>query len=108
MVGALYLEKGLAEVEKFMEPFLEIGVSDLLANFELSDPKSQLQEWAQAQGYAAPKYRTKDETGPEHRKHFVVGVFIDGKLFGSGEGFSKQAAEKNAAADAIHKNNIIN
>ena len=108
MVGALYLEKGLQEVEKFMTPFLETGVTDLLTNYELSDPKSQLQEWAQAQGYAAPKYRTKEETGPEHRKHFVVGVYIDGKLFGTGEGFSKQAAEKNAAADAIQKNNIIN
>ncbi|MCE5207649.1 MAG: ribonuclease III [Chloroflexi bacterium] len=108
VVGALYLENGFQAVEKFLEPFLEMAINDLLMNIELTDPKSQLQEWAQAQGYAAPKYRTKEETGPEHRKHFVVGVYINGKVFGTGEGYSKQAAEKNAAADAIHKNNIIN
>ena len=108
VIGALYLDKGYQAVEKFMFPFLEMAIDELLVNIELVDPKSQLQEWAQAQGYAAPKYRIKEESGPEHRKHFVVGVFVDGRLFGTGEGYSKQAAEKNAAADALQKNNVNN
>jgi ribonuclease-3 len=108
LIGALYLENSYQAVEKFMRPFLEGAINELLVNIEMADPKSQLQEWAQAQGYSAPKYRIKEESGPEHRKHFVVGVYVDGGLFGTGEGFSKQSAEKNAAADALQTHNINN
>jgi ribonuclease-3 len=106
VIGALYLENGFGVVEQFLIPFLTEAADEILTNIEFTDPKSLLQEWAQAQGFAAPKYRTSEESGPEHRKHFIVGVYVNGALFGTGEGFSKQAAEKNAAADALHQHNI--
>lgn len=101
LVGALYLEKDLTIVKGFIQPFLEDAIDEVVANLELADTKSLLQEWAQAQGYDAPKYRMKTSTGPEHRKHFWVDVFIDDKYYGSGEGYSKQTAEKNAASSAL-------
>jgi ribonuclease-3 len=101
LVGALYLEKDLVNVKRFIEPFLEDAIDEVIANLELSDTKSLLQEWAQGQGFEAPKYRMKTSTGPEHRKHFWVDVYIGNEHYASGEGFSKQTAEKNAAANAL-------
>ena len=103
LVGALYLEKDLDAVRKFIEPFLEDAIEEVVANLELADTKSMLQEWAQAQGFEAPRYRMKTTTGPEHRKYFQVNVLVNGKVYGSGEGFSKQSAEKNAAGDAMKR-----
>lgn len=108
MIGALYLEKGLTHVQKFLEPFLQDAIEDVIYNLELADTKSMLQEWAQAQGFEAPRYRMKTSTGPEHRKHFWVEVYINGSVYGSGEGFSKQSAEKNAAAGALRKLGLKN
>jgi ribonuclease-3 len=65
------------------------------------DPKSLLQEWAQSQGYGTPIYKTVASYGPEHEKYFVIEVFINGTMFGVGEGRSKQLAAKNAAVNAL-------
>jgi ribonuclease III len=101
LIGALFLEKDLDAVKAFLEPFLDEAIDEVVINLEVADTKSMLQEWAQAQGYEAPRYRTKTTTGPEHRKYFLVDVLIDGNVFGTGEGYSKQSAEKNAAANAL-------
>ena len=50
-----------------------------------------------------PTYRTLREDGPDHDKHFVVGLYIDGELFASSEGHSKQDAQTNAAKIAVKK-----
>ncbi len=101
LIGALFLETDMDTVKSFLQPLLETAVSEILLNLELSDPKSLLQEWAQAQGFETPKYNVKASKGPEHRKYFIVEVSINGNVYGVGEGFSKQTAEKNAANETI-------
>jgi ribonuclease-3 len=66
----------------------------------VSDAKSALQEWAQAQGLPLPRYVQVGRTGPDHAPAFVSEVHIAGRQPARGEGTSKRAAEQ-AAAHAL-------
>jgi ribonuclease-3 len=101
LVGALFLDAGMGAVQNFIEPFLETGVVDILAERRDRDPKSLLQEWVQSQGFGPPVYNTVSSSGPEHNKTFEVEVYISGKPYGRGRGHSKQAAAKAAAHQAL-------
>ncbi len=102
VVGAIYIDKGIDGVLKFITPFLENTSDDIIANHKDEDPKSNLQEWAQGQGYATPQYMTASSSGPDHSKMFEVDVYINNKVIARGAGHSKQAATKNAAQKALH------
>lgn len=101
LVGAIYLEQDIAGVQDFIFPFLDNAAEDILLNHKNEDPKSKLQEWAQGKGYPTPQYITRSVTGPDHSKCFEVDVLINDEVKGNGTGSSKQAATKQAAADAI-------
>jgi ribonuclease III len=101
VVGALYLDQGIDAVRSFVEPMLTRTVQQILLDRLDIDPKSQLQEWAQANGLGAPIYRTAAAQGPDHAKVFVVEVLIASQIYARGEGHSKQAAAKAAARQAI-------
>lgn len=100
VIGALYLDSGLGAVEAFVDPMLEAERDSILSR--IHDPKSQLQEWAQAQKLGAPHYKTVSMSGPDHAKQFDVEVEIGGKLVGRGHGSSKHAAEHAAAQNALN------
>jgi len=108
VIGALYIDKGIEGVTKFISPILERTAEDVLANHKDEDPKSKLQEWAQGTGLQAPQYATRNSYGPDHSKLFEVDVYIDGQIKGSGIGQSKHAATKQAALDAIKKLGLTN
>jgi len=98
VIGALYLQGGLDLARKFIEYFLS------QENFSLiNDPKSRLQELAQARFNCLPVYNLLSAEGPEHQKTFRVEVKIDDKIFGVGQGNTKKEAEKSAAQDALNK-----
>ena len=101
LVGAIYLDSGIEKVAEFIISFLEDAAIDIITNRKIEDPKSKLQEWAQAQGYLPPQYVTRSENGPDHLKEFEVEVFINGVSYGSGIGHSKQSAAKSAALKAL-------
>jgi ribonuclease-3 len=101
LIGAIYLDRGIAGVSEFISPFLEEAADDILVNRKNEDPKSLLQEWAQSQGYLAPMYVTRSAYGPDHSKIFEVEVLVAGEVRGNGSGPSKQAAAKVAARVAL-------
>lgn len=103
LVGAIYLSNGLEGVQNFMYPLIEPAAKDIISNHKIEDPKSRLQEWSQGRGFSTPSYITRAVTGPDHDKSFEVDVLIDGELFGSGKGRSKQQAAKIAAKMALQK-----
>jgi ribonuclease-3 len=103
LIGALYIDNGIDAVRTFISPLLDAASDEILANRLNEDPKSLFQEWAQSQGYATPRYNTRNATGPDHSKEFSVDVEINGEVFGSGKGHSKQAAAKMAAQDALNQ-----
>jgi ribonuclease-3 len=101
LIGALYLDHGIKSVHEFIEPMLEEAVKRILINQKDRDPKSLLQEWAQAQGLGTPTYRTVTAIGPDHAKIFEVEVVISGQVYSRGQGVRKQAAAKAAALNAL-------
>lgn len=101
LIGALYLDQGIDAVTTFINPLLTSAADDILLNHRAEDDKSLFQEWAQAQGYATPSYLTRSASGPDHSKTFEVDVLVNGVIYGSGTGSSKQLAAKAAAHDAL-------
>lgn len=108
VIGALYLDNGIEAVRVFISPLLEKASDYILANRTNEDPKSLFQEWAQSQGYTAPRYLTRSATGPDHSKIFEVDVEVNGEIYGSGRGHSKQLAAKAAAQEALDKLGLSN
>lgn len=103
LIGALYLNSGVAEVQAFIEPFLRQAVDEILSSNKDLDSKSLLQEWLQSQGHGPPEYRTVAARGPDHARIFEVEVLVNGEVVGRGSGHSKQAAAKQAASIALEK-----
>lgn len=103
LVGAIYLDCGIDEIQSFLSTFLEKATKDILINHKNEDPKSKLQEWAQSLGYSAPVYLLRNTSGPDHQKIFEVEVVVNNKNYGYGKGNSKQQAEKMAARAAIER-----
>jgi len=100
VIGAIYLDGGLEAVEAFVNPLLEEARESVLT--KIHDPKSQLQEWAQAQKMGAPYYHTIAISGPDHARVFEVEVLINERVVGKGLGSSKHAAQHVAATDALN------
>jgi len=101
VVGALYLDQGLAKAKLFIEDSIISTFSMILENGTWIDPKSLLQELAQSQEAFTPVYRVLSEEGPDHDKTFNVGVFVNSQLRGQGVGPSKQSGQQKAAEAAL-------
>lgn len=101
VVGALYLDQGINAVQEFIHPLLENSALRIVTEQMDRDPKSILQEWAQAEGLGTPVYRTVIAHGPDHAKRFEVEVLVNGEIYGLGVGSRKQDAAKSAALAAI-------
>jgi len=101
LVGALYLDKGLETVRRFLEPFIEPELDRILQEASEADPKSLLQELSQEWLGITPVYKTLGERGPDHAKTFTVAVLIGSKVYGKGEGSSKHQASIEAAKIAL-------
>ncbi len=101
VIGALYLERGYEATKVFIEANLLNTFDDILKTGSWMDPKSHLQELIQSVEGFTPIYKVLAEEGPDHDKVFTVGVFVNGKLKGEGQGPSKQAGQVAAAEAAL-------
>ncbi|MDE3838487.1 ribonuclease III [Bacillus methanolicus] len=101
-IGALYLDKGIETVTKFLEmvvfPKINTG-----AFSHVMDYKSQLQELVQRDGAGTIEYRILQEKGPAHNREFVSRVSLNKVELGTGIGRSKKEAEQHAAQMALEK-----
>lgn len=103
VLGALYLHEGLEFCREYVTKELFYKISQVVDEKLYQDSKSKLQEAAQEMLSLTPVYKVTDSWGEDHNKTFKVGVFLDDKLYGEGEGASKQKAEQNAAIEALDK-----
>lgn len=101
IIGALYLDQGYEAAKGFINESILSTLGEILESGSWMDPKSHLQELAQSQEIATPVYKVMDEHGPDHDKLFTVGVYVNNKLRGKGQGPSKQAAQQQAAEAAL-------
>ena len=103
LLGAIYLDQGFEAAKRFVQETLLPLFEEEIKQGPPKDSKSALQEITQEQTKKSPHYKILKTTGPDHAKHFIVGVFINGVEMGKGEGSSKQEAEESAAAKALQK-----
>lgn len=100
-VGALYIDQGFKVCEKFIARHLLPKLPRILETKGFEDAKSRFQEMAQEKESITPNYKTLEEWGPDHAKHFKIGVFLGEHMVAEGEGSSKQEAEEDAARNAL-------
>jgi ribonuclease III len=101
VIGSIYLERGYADAEKFIDKHILTKLDNILASGSWRDPKSHLQEVSQRIDGHTPQYRVLSEEGPDHDKLFKLGVFVGDKQMGEGSGPSKQVAQQEAARTAL-------
>lgn len=101
LLGALYLDQGLATVQEFIHP---IWIPLMRQNKQApKDPKSALQELVQKKGHLLPQYTVLKKTGPDHAPAFEIEVSIPHIGSAVGTGDSKKTAEQHAAKSLLEK-----
>ena len=104
LLGAVFIDGGFEKARTVVrklwqeqsEPVPEVAV----------DAKSALQEWAQGQGLALPRYTVVSRKGPDHAPRFTAEVIIAGKAPAQGEGASKRIAEQAAATALLTREGV--
>jgi len=97
IIGAIFLDQGYEVAKEFVLKNVVVNLTEILEKKLYLDPKSYFQERAQETNKLTPSYRVIREWGPDHDKHFIVGVFLGSELIAEGEGNSKQEAQREAA-----------
>lgn len=100
-IGALYIDQGYDTASKFIHENLLPKTDEIVKKKLWRDAKSLVQEKAQEFVQVTPQYKVLSESGPDHDKHFTVGIFFGGSLIAEGKGKSKQEAEVGAAQNAL-------
>ncbi|MDM7956312.1 ribonuclease III [Blastomonas sp.] len=103
LIGALYLDGGLASARSFIERHWAERISDIAE--APRHPKSELQEWAAARNRKTPTYTMLGKSGPDHDLRFTVRVEIKGLGAAEATGTSKQEAETHAARQFLAEHN---
>lgn len=101
LIAAVFLDGGYTAARAVVENLFEDRLTQDVTPPE--DPKTMLQEWAQAKGLPLPVYEVIGQTGPDHAPLFRVAVRVDGYEQAQAEAASKRAAEKAAAAALLHR-----
>jgi ribonuclease III len=101
LIGAIYLDQGYAATDKFIKEKLLTKLDYILDNELYIDSKSKFQEEAQAKTGVTPRYEVLEESGPDHNKHFKIGIYLNKEIIATGTGTSKQEAQMDAAKNAL-------
>ena len=101
IIGAVYLDQGYEGAKKFIADSVIVNLKKILEEKTYMDSKSRFQEIAQEDEKTTPTYRVMKEWGPDHDRHFVVGVYLGEELVAEGEGKSKQEAQREAAKNGL-------
>lgn len=95
LIAAIYLDGGFEAATAFVRRFWEPLIGEMAG--PPRDPKTALQEWAQARGLALPSYELVEASGPDHALRFTVEASVVGGQRATATASSKRAAEARAA-----------
>ena len=99
LVGAIYLEKGLDNVENVI---LDLWQDEIKKSVITQiDAKTTLQELSLKKFKKLPTYKLISNTGPRHKPIFKVGVKLPNSKYFYSMGNSKKDAEQNAAIECL-------
>jgi len=107
IIGAVFLDGGLAAARSFIRPKIRIRIENAMATEHQDNYKSVLQQHSQRRWGITPTYQLLDEKGPDHRKAFEVAITIQGVHYPSGWGRTKKQAEQAAALRALMELGVI-
>lgn len=107
LVGAMYLDQGYEVANKFIAKTLLPKIEEIVNKKLWRDAKSLVQEKAQEFVSVTPAYKLLQQSGPDHDKHFTVGIYFGANLIAEGKGKSKQEAEQSAALAALKIKNWL-
>ena len=99
LIGAIFLEKGLASAEKIILDLWKNNIIDSIIT--QIDAKTKLQELSLKNFKKLPIYKLISNTGPRHKPSFKVGVKLPNTKYFFGLGKSKKDAEQNAAIECL-------
>lgn len=101
ILAAIYKDKGLEEARAFILSQFKPILDKASKNEIILDYKTKLQEILQQKGEVKISYEAAGFEGPPHRRKFFVELYIEGKLSGKGQGYSKKEAEQMAAKEVL-------
>lgn len=100
--GAIYIDGGYESCERVIRHVCDPYIADLPDANELKDPKTRLQEWLQGRAHPLPEYNILSESGPPHKKHFLIQCTAEAAgIDVTGKGTSRQKAQQDAATAAL-------
>jgi ribonuclease-3 len=101
VIGAVYLDAGYDVARSMIVRLWQEHIDN--AEDDARDPKTTLQEWAQARKLPTPKYIETGRTGPDHAPIFTIEVSVETGQSASAQATSKRAASQEAAADLLRQ-----
>jgi ribonuclease III len=101
VIGAFYLDQGLAATAEFIERVFCDDLEAALSQQQVWDYKSRLQHYCQANRMPLPAFKVVRSEGPDHCKEFEMEVTLGNGVSGRGIGLSKKEAEQKAARAAL-------
>ncbi len=101
VIGAIYLDQGLAAAERFIECTLGDRLRSDSTRANTPSPKQQFQEYCQKLSGKPPRYRVLEQRGEAHARAFLVAAEADGQRYPSAWGRTIKEAESWAALEAL-------
>lgn len=101
VIAAIYLDGGIDVVQERVRGWLADEIYRAVEGQGASNYKSALQQYAQRELASTPVYRLVCESGPDHRKSFLIAAVIGDREFASAWGSNKKDAEQHAASNAL-------
>lgn len=99
LIAAVYLDAGFVAARDLVLRLWGDRVHTVKQ--DARDPKTSLQEWAQARAMPPPKYEMVGRSGPDHQPMFIVAVVLQNGAREEAEAGSKRAAEQEAARNLL-------
>ena len=101
LIASIFVDGGFAAASSFVRRFWEPLIDQM--EEPPRDPKTALQEWAQARGLALPAYELVSTSGPDHSPLFTVAASVAGGDRATATATSKRLAEARAAAGLLSR-----
>lgn len=99
VIAAVYLDAGFAAAQAMILRLWGERIED--AEAASFNPKTALQEWAQAQGMGPPRYQVAERSGPDHAPRFRIVVTLDDDRSAEASGAGTKRSIEQAAAQAM-------
>ena len=102
LIAAVYLDGGIPAAKRLVTSLML--ADDAIERARLEDKtahKSALQEWLQKNKLPRPEYEVVSTSGPDHRRWFQVALQVGSLFETTAGGWTKKAAEQDAARQAV-------